>query len=106
MMGSSRIDLPVRLSEQAHGLILHWQGYNGTSAQNGNHSYQVVPREHAAFGGGVLHLMGTTSSLCRKYLYVTDTEIKGHDDNGKGDITDSGATFNNDDWVLTQVIAF
>ena len=107
MAGGTVINLPERLSDQPHGIILHWQGYTGSQTQNGNHSYQFIPKEHAAFGGGVGHIMSVSDGtiLGCKYLYVTNTKITGHENNNLSfDLGD--VTFANNRWVLTQIISF
>lgn len=105
MAAGTVITLPEPLSSQSHGIVLHWQGYSSGASQNGNHSYQYIPREHADFGGGVGHTMSVSDGTivgC-KYVYVTDTTITGHANNNSS-FDRGGVTFANNRWVLTQII--
>lgn len=106
MAAGTVITLSETLSSQSHGIVLHWQGYSSEETQNGNHSYQYIPRKHADFGGrGVGHTMSISDGTivgC-KYIYVTDTTITGHANNNSSS-NRGGITFANNCWVPTQII--
>lgn len=107
-MGSNQTaTLSEKVSEQEHGIVLHWQAFVSGTTRNYNHEYTFVPKQHiiANDGAGIDCHMGTAGFgyIATKYVYVYDTKIVGNDDNTKTG-TGSGISYNNKYWVLTQVI--
>lgn len=100
--------LSEAISAQPHGIILVWSRYN-SGAEDTNWNYSIVPKNVLDFIGGG----GSTFVLCnagggnpaRKYLYFTNTTIKGYSHN-----TDNGTAgniaWNNSYFVLRKVVGF
>lgn len=109
MHSGQTINLASPISEQHRGIILHWQGYiSGESAQNYDHNYTFIPKQHIenAPGQGVSCILSgsTGNRFSCKYVYVRDTSITGNDNNSQTVTRDtSGITFSNNYFVLTEV---
>ncbi|EGO8924042.1 hypothetical protein D3073_06760 [Enterococcus faecalis] len=73
------------LSQCENGWVFQWQEYTKEGALNGAcYHFFLVPKQHAqnpGAGGVIFLLHGYYNDLVRKYLYVTDTTIKGSDIN-------------------------
>ena len=108
MNASQTANLSAPVSSCPTGIVLHWQAYANGAAQNYDHVYQFIPKNHvvASNGTGIAHLLtnSTAGSIGRKYVYVHDDKIVGNANNTATD-TVSGITFNSNYWLLTQVIA-
>lgn len=107
MIEAQTADLSANISTCPTGVVLHWQKYADGAVQNYDHNYQFIPKTHVATanGAGIAHLLTTsTGTIGRKYVYVYDNKIVGNFNNTVIG-TESGITFNNKTWVLTQVIA-
>lgn len=111
MTGGHTIDLLEPISEQRHGIVLAFCYYNvledGTKDTNWEWHFEFVPKN-------MIHL--TTSRYCftmfrglfhyaaTKNLYISDTQIKGHDDNDNTGTAGTGITYANNKFVLRYVI--
>jgi hypothetical protein len=100
---------PIR--EQVHGVVLLFSEYtNGAPQSSAWHEFFVPKFATAAYPGAghsffMSTLTSTTHYACVKYLYISDTEIKGHDSNAKSNIVgSSGLTLNSNRFVLRYVI--
>lgn len=107
MIETQTITLSEPISAQPHGIIIHWQLYSNGQAKGQNHSYFFVPKTHvlgswAGDGCDFSSLSGTTSFY--KYLYISDTSIKGNSINDRSDLVIAGVTNKNNNYVLTEVI--
>lgn len=106
MSENQEADLSKPVSECATGVMLHWQGYEpGGSVGNYDHYYQYVPKHHVAKidGAGIAFVMGSQAKIARKYLYVHDDYIQGHELNDQEvNMTDGGKFYNNR-FVLTEI---
>lgn len=74
------------LNECLTGWILRWQRYEpGQGTTDTNFLYTHVPKVHGAHksGSGVGFLIRRDSTIVEKYVYATNTTIKGHDENGQ-----------------------
>lgn len=106
MTAGHTASLKEAVSAQRNGIILVFCAFNG--AEDTNYSWQCffVPKQLVA-----LSTSGHTFTLSRgkftytgtKYLYIYDTNIKGHDDNNLSG-TSNGITYNNGKFVLRYVI--
>ena len=107
MNADHSITLREKVSEQEHGIVLHWQPYVSSEVKDYNHVYFFIPKQHviANNGSGVNMTMMTNAFgyIGTKYLYIHDDVISGNADNIKTG-TNNGVTFNNKWWILTQVI--
>ena len=106
MTASQTCSLSEPVSEQARGIVLHWQGYTpGQGIHDYQHNYTFIPKTHVQRtpGKGVGVLLMADSRLVTKYIYVGDTKIDGRDQNAASD-TISGISIDNRYQVLTEVL--
>lgn len=98
------INLSEPLSSQKHGIVLCWSGYdlNAQKVLNTDWWYTFVPKSHLLGAGVSCTNTGHWNALS-KYVYITDTQIKGHEFNGK-QRTVNGISFANDKSVLRYVV--
>lgn len=99
-------DSIAKISEQPHGIVLLFSAYSDGVEQDYNWNSYFIPKEwvHLGMGGGhFIPLGGSTGMTAFKYLYITDSEIRGHANN-VGTRTTAGVTYNNSTMVLRYVI--
>lgn len=108
MTAGHTANLKYNVSTCPTGIVLHFQPYTSGTVQNYNHIYFFVPKTHVASynGAGVVVRLGSPGfvNMATKYLYISNDHITGHADNNTTG-TNSGITYNNAAWVMTQVIA-
>lgn len=95
------------ISEQPNGIVLVFSYYDGGSLDHSFNTYFVSKKQVEMFPDcGHTFLMGINagfSSIGAKYLYFTDTAVKGHAGNvSTGE--NSGILFKNNNYVLRAVI--
>ena len=95
------------ISEQPNGIVLVFSLYDGGALDNSFNTFFVSKKQVEMFPDcGHTFIMGINagfSSIGAKYLYFTDTEIKGHAGNvSTGE--NSGILFKNNNYVLRMVI--
>lgn len=99
MNANQFLPLSQKISEQQHGIVLIFSGYNGQGiARNWNHTCHFIPKAFLNYfnGGGVFIPMGGTSGVTGfKYIYIYDDHLTGNAVNESGD---------NTSYVLSQVI--
>ncbi|AHB79796.1 minor tail protein [Enterococcus phage IME_EF3] len=106
-VGENDIITPtLSMSDVAVGWLFLWQPYNTTSGtpSTWDYTYFLVPKAHANYNNGkgiVMRLQGASTGAGAndtifKYIYVSNTEIKGRIENRQG----NGAK-----WVLTGVFS-
>lgn len=106
MKADHTVTLSEAVSAQPHGIVLIFSYYTDSAAQNNRFSSFFVPKQYVVLHSG----MGMNFSALdvsyhfRKYLYITDTTVKGHDDNSKASITVGGVTMSPNKYVLRYVI--
>ena len=100
-------NLSEPISKQRNGIVLVWSAYVNGSPQNYDFVYHYVPKYHISIGAnqGVDFWLSTPNVVGQKYLYISDSKIKGYTTN---DETRTAAGTNismkNDYWVLRAVI--
>lgn len=101
--------LSEAISAQPHGIVLVWSPYTNGASLNYGFVYHFVPKYHVANHNGI----GTDFALFRatkfaqtagKYLYISDTTIKGFADNVLTGTGTSGIKYTNNYWVLRRVV--
>ena len=101
----------MKISDQPNGIVLVFSQYDALNsvATNAGWTTHFVPKYQTSLNqgtGGQTFLMGLNagfSVIGAKYLYITDTSIKGQASNTSTG-TNSGITFNNNAFVLRAVI--
>lgn len=109
MNSGQTINLSEAISEQPNGIVLVWCDYTGSAAQNAKFSWDYIPKAAVLLsligqGGSTFFNAGFRfSDLSAKYLYITDTTIRGSDYNSENG-TQSGITYDNRNTVLRYVL--
>ena len=110
MSDTQTIDLSEPISNQRHGIVLVWQKYNvSTSATSeSDFNYFFVPKYHISVhnsrGVSMLLRHGSHQIILAKYVYVSDTSIKGYAGNASSSVSIHGQTVDNRNQVLTTVL--
>lgn len=105
-------NLTEAISEQPNGIILVFSRYNtaGSEVLDQHFSYHIFPKimlSYVGAGGSVFNMRTSTESYAAsKYLYFTDTSIKGHANNNDSGTGNNGITYTNNAFVLRYVIGF
>lgn len=110
MHGTQTIELSESISSQPSGIVLVWSYYT-TSAQNYDWHYTYIPKSHVLnYGGsgtgincGLWGANSTFNVVSSKYIYVTNTEITGHENNTASGTGSSGIKYDNSKFVLRYV---
>lgn len=108
MTASHTVTLSEAISKQRTGIVLVFSYYSSNVGQDTEFNLVFVPKKFPAInkGGGLTCTMSTAnpfSYVASKYLYITDTTIKGNDYNDDTG-TASGITYANNKFVLRYVI--
>ena len=106
MTASHVINFTKPVSAQRHGIVLVFCAYNGTSDTNYSWESFFVPKQLIALstsGHTFLLGRGKFTYVGTKYLYISDTSITGHADNGLTG-NNNGITYANNKFVLRYVI--
>lgn len=110
MNGNQTVELSESVSSQKNGIVLHWQGFDTKNNQvlNSDHVYTFIPKTHIinSDGTGIQIFLSTATlnTIGAKFVYVSDTNIRGNDNNSQTGTGISGIKFNNKYWVLAQVL--
>lgn len=103
MNESQAIDLSENVSDQKNGIMLVWSKYSNSNGESKNYGWcvNVIPKTIVALFPGTGHdvVVGETGAqlIASKYLYISDGQITGNDNNNVGDTRN---------WVLRYVIGF
>ena len=109
MTSTHKANLDQKVSEQPNGIVLIWSQYDRTNSQVSNMRFQFtfIPKYYvSAFSGyGVSVILGASkfANICTKYVYVTDNQITGNDENDDYG-TSNGITYDNRNYVLRAVV--
>jgi len=107
MTETHKIQLSETVAEQASGIVLVFSRFNDGAAQENNFQHFFVPKAFVAAkpGNGNVFVLAANrfGAVATKYLYINNTHITGHADNGLSG-TANGITFNNAGFVLRYVI--
>lgn len=97
-------NLSENLSKQKHGIVLVWSGYDPVTKKINDTDwwYTFVPKSHLDGAGINCNGSGHWNNIM-KYVYIADTQIKGHQWNASTR-TSYGVTWNNDRSVLRKVL--
>ncbi|QFG05341.1 minor tail protein [Bacillus phage 022DV001] len=90
MTASQTVTPTKKLSECPTGWILNWSDYDGNEVANPyDNNYTFIPKYHPRLSNdqGVYAVLSSgltqETSLTMKYVYVTDSQIRGNDRNGE-----------------------
>lgn len=109
MSDSQTATLSAPISDQANGIVLVWSYYTDGAADNSNFHFNFIPKHfvslHAGKGVSFVLTNGTMNVLASKYVYISNSSIKGYavNDDAAADKT-SGVTSTPKNFVLRYVI--
>lgn len=107
MNETQTVTLSEAVSAQPNGVVLVWSWY-ASGAKDYEWTYFFVPKHHPniSSGGGIemFSIDSSGGTHMAKYVYVTDTQVKGNSRNSSGGKTLGGLSVNNGYWVLRYVI--
>lgn len=108
MTSGHTVTLSEAVSSQVNGIVLVFSEYYDGVSKNQSFVCRFVPKSTVASHSGSGHVFGmSTSNLsyyATKYLYISDTTIKGHDNNNKSIAGSCGITATTGRFVLRYVI--
>ncbi|MDE6385346.1 MAG: pyocin knob domain-containing protein, partial [Eubacterium sp.] len=110
MKDTHTITLSQPISLQPNGIVLVFSYYNATesAAEDVQFKEFFVPKTIVASKPGKGHCFDMSSykytACCTKYLYISDSQIKGHADNVAKGTAATGITYNNTYYVLRYVL--
>ena len=101
-------NLSEKISEQVNGVVLVFSRIGDGVAQNDNFASFFVPKyivaQHPGLGMNFFIAHSTFEYVGAKYLYFTDTQIKGHANNSLTGTGAAGITYENNRFILRYVI--
>lgn len=109
MSDTQTATLSEAISAQPNGIVLLWSYYVDGASDNSNFRPYFIPKQFVAShpGKGVSMFMtnGTMSIAASKYVYISDTSIKGHSNNSSAAADKAcGITSTPKNFVLRYVI--
>lgn len=110
MNGEQTINLSDNISNQLSGIVLVFSRYDveGGAVMNEHFCYEFVPKQIVALqeGKGSIFNLSTSNGTytASKYLYISDSSIKGHANNTAIGTGNNGVKYNNNRFVLRYVI--
>ena len=108
MTSGHTINLAEKVSAQPSGISLVFSEYVDGEVKNTTFVSFFVSKKVVSSHGGCGHCFQMCTSnlayFATKYLYISDTKIVGHDNNGLSGTGTTGITYNNKRFVLRYVI--
>lgn len=95
------------VSQQPHGILLVFRGYDGSALNADWHTFFVSKKEISSHQGQghsffLSHTPGTNFST--KYIYIYDSYLKGHANNNQSGTGSDGVKYTNNKYVLQYVV--
>jgi hypothetical protein len=101
-------NLSEKISEQVNGIVLVFSRIGDGVAQNDNFASFFVPKyvvaQHPGLGMNFFMAHSSFEYVGAKYLYITDTQVKGHANNSLIGTGVSGIKFENNRFILRYVL--
>lgn len=108
MTETHSITLSESVQAQPNGIVLVFSRYSDGSAKDYDFHHFFIPKYHVFLhdtkGSNFIMCDSTGSVMARKYLYISNTTIKGHANNVATGATSCGITWANNGFVLRQVL--
>lgn len=110
MQASHTITLPEAISKQQHGIVVVFSKFSGGTEQNSNFNSYFIPKMLVSKQASTTHSFTMIdakfngSGTCNKTLYISDTTIKGSDDNVAYGTGANTIVYDNRGYVLRYVI--
>lgn len=111
MNENQTIPLSEAISAQPTGAVFAWSYYDTENNRTENYNWRFffIPKAHVLRNNGTGVYMSDAYLGFRKYLYISDTSVKGHGNNDNSTAADSdfkpnGITVDNNKYVLRYVV--
>ena len=98
------VNLSQKISDQLTGVVFAWSAYDATNKTGTDQDWHFffVPKHHVTTGSKRGVWMCDAFLGLRKYLYINDSTVTGHDNNNKATTT-NGIAFDNTKYVLRYI---
>lgn len=95
------------VSQQPHGILLVFRGYDGNALNADWHTFFVSKKEISSHQGhGHLFFLSHTpcTNFSTKYIYIYDSYLKGHANNNRSGTGSDGVKYTNNKYALQYVL--
>lgn len=95
------------VSEQAHGILLVFRGYDGSALNADWHTFFVSKKEissHQGHGHSFFLSHTPCTNFSTKYIYIYDTYLRGHANNNQSGTGSNGVKYTNNKYALQYVV--
>lgn len=95
------------VSQQPHGILLVFRGYDGNALNADWHTFFVSKKEISSHQGqGHSFFLSHTpcTNFSTKYIYIYDTYLRGHANNNQSGTGSNGVKYTNNKYVLQYVV--
>lgn len=95
------------VSQQAHGILLVFRGYDGSALNADWHTFFVSKKEISSHQGrGHSFFLSHTpcTNFSTKYIYIYDTYLRGHANNNQSGTGSNGVKYTNNKYALQYVV--
>ena len=107
MTATQKAPLSEKISEQANGIELVFQSFANGVAQAQDYNTFFISKEFVKNNDGKGKVFICSNTYLRtigvKYIYISDSELLGHDGNAAVGTAESGIKYTNNYFVLTKV---
>lgn len=107
MTANQKAPLSEKISEQANGIELVFQSFANGVAQAQDYNTFFISKEFVKNNDGKGKVFICSNTYLRtigvKYIYISDSELLGHDGNSAVGTAESGIKYTNNYFVLTKV---
>lgn len=108
MTANQTASLASSVQNQPNGIVLVFSNYDSSTSTANNYDWHCffVPKYLVDIQGNTGHTFNMMSQsfgdICSKYLYISNTSIRGNDNNTKA-ATNNGINYNNSKYVMRYV---
>lgn len=95
------------VSQQPHGILLVFRGYDGNALNADWHTFFVSKKEissHQGHGHSFFLSHTPCTNFSTKYIYIYDTYLRGHANNNQSGTGSNGVKYTNNKYALQYVV--
>lgn len=95
------------VSQQPHGILLVFRGYDGNALNADWHTFFVSKKEissHQGHGHSFFLSHTPCTNFSTKYIYIYDTYLRGHANNNQSGTDSNGVKYTNNKYALQYVV--
>lgn len=95
------------VSQQPHGILLVFRGYDGNALNTDWHTFFVSKKEissHQGHGHSFFLSHTPCTNFSTKYIYIYDTYLRGHANNNQSGTGSNGVKYTNNKYALQYVV--